>query len=298
MIDMQLFMTKEGDICSVEGWWHPEDKVICNYIYIQQPDGDIEIENRKYVKVIRKKDGSWRSFEEQLEYIKKLGRKHTKAYFVEHKMLVDKSNIEKFYDPFYTFDKFSNNYPQEFYYLEEFLKLLGVSKEEYSEIGMVGSYQVGLRKEKSDIDVLFRFNLKRNMEIFEKIIGLSSKKGMEVFDRGKKTPLRVYFRDKIFCCHFAYENTEDIPKIFSIDYRNLGAVNYKVEIIDNTHSIYAPTIVLGRILSTDEKMNIVIYHGGNKGEYNVGDILNVKGELIENNLGKFLNAKNVEKLKD
>lgn len=136
------------------------------------------------------------------------------------------------------------------------------------------------------------------MEIFEKIIGLSSKKGMEVFDRGKKTPLRAYFRNKIFCCHFAYENTEDIPKIFSIDYRNLGAVNYKVEIIDNTHSIYTPTIVLGRILNTGEKMKIVIYHGGNKGEYSVGDILIVKGELIENNLGKFLNAKNVEKLKD
>lgn len=45
-------------------------------------------------------------------------------------------------------------------------------------------------------------------------------------------------------------------------------------------------------------MKIVIYHGGNKGEYSVGDILNVKGELIENNLGKFLNAKNVEELEN
>jgi predicted nucleotidyltransferase len=55
MIDMQLFMTKDGDICSVEGWWHPEDKVICNYIYLQHPDGDVEIEGNRYVKVIRKK---------------------------------------------------------------------------------------------------------------------------------------------------------------------------------------------------------------------------------------------------
>ncbi|HCF38780.1 MAG TPA: hypothetical protein DER56_06970 [Thermosipho africanus] len=298
MIDMQLFMTKDGDICSVEGWWHPEDKVICNYIYLQHPDGDVEIEGNRYVKVIRKKDGSWRSFEEQLEFIKQFGRKHIRAYFVKHKMVIDKNEIKKFYDPFYTFKQFSKNYPQEFLYLKNFLKLVGIYEKEYDNIGMVGSYQVGLRKEKSDIDVLFRFDLERNMEIFRKITALSSKKEMEVFDRGKKTPLRVYFKEKIFCCHFAYKNIEDIPKIFSTRYINLGKVNCEIEVIDNIHSIYTPTVLLGKIIRTGQKIVIVIYHGGNKGEYEVGDVLNVYGEKIDSGTGVFLNVKEIEKVYD
>jgi len=296
LIDMQLFMIASGDICSVEGWWHPEGKVVSNYIYVQHPQGDIKIEEQRYSKVIRKPDGSWRSFEEQIEFIRKMGKPFNPAFFIDHKMVVDRVNIKRFYDPFETFKRFVSTFPSEFDRVNEFLKILGVKAGELEDIGMVGSYQLGIRKKNSDIDILFKFDLSKNMQIFQRILRFSSNHKMKVYDRGKWTPLRFRFKDRIFCCHFAYKYHHEIPNFFSTEYETSETINCTVEVLDNTHSIYTPTIFIAKDIYKKDIFPVVIYHGGNKGEFCNGDIINVTGRFINNKFGKFLYTISIRKI--
>ena len=55
--DAMLFVHKTGLILFSEGYCHPPEKLICNIIYMPDPEGKKEIFGRPYRSVIKKKSG-------------------------------------------------------------------------------------------------------------------------------------------------------------------------------------------------------------------------------------------------
>jgi len=288
--DMALFFTRNNDICSVEGWWHPENKIISNIIYLNDESGNCKICDKKYIKLTRKNNGEWRSFEEQSHIVNK-ARSLEDAYFIHNKKIIDKKDILYFIDPFNTYLKFKQQRPEKYKLLKEIFSILNVSEKENS-VGIVGSYQIGRYNRDSDIDVMFKYNLKTNLKIFENIKNISKK--YPVRDRGRKLPLRFLYKNTVFCCHFAYENADECFKGFSTNYFEK---NYRgnVEVTDITHSIYTPTVL--RVKNAiDENLWLVIYHGGEKGEFRIGDRLHIEGQFIENKKIKYINTVKTKRL--
>ncbi len=291
-VDMCLFFTKNHDICSVEGWWHPNNKVISNIIYLNDDNGNYIIYDKNYIKLTRKDDGKWRTFEEQ-ENIVNNKRILEDALFIKYKKFINKEDINYFTNPFEVFLKFKIQRPEAYKITKKVLDILKVEEKE-SNIGIVGSYQIGIYNEHSDIDIMFKNNIKTNLEIFKNIKKLSEK--YPVYDRNKKLPLRFFYNNVLFCCHFAYENDSEIFKGFSTNYIKKCAYKGTVEITDITHSIYTPTVLKAKEINNKEELWLVIYHGGEKGEFNIGDTLKIDGELIENEKIRFINLVKTSKI--
>ncbi len=271
LMDMTFFITREYDICRVVGWWHPKNHIVADYLYLVHEKGTYPIFGKRYVKL-----ETGNSTLKNFENAKRLKLK--KAHFIEGRYLISMDDVIFMCDPFKTMKMFVNRHENISKIINKILSMLGV--DDIHHVGMVGEYQLGLRKKMDSIDLILRFDLSKNLEIHRKIKFLAHHENMGVIKRGKLKPLYLRYKGKIFRFHFAYRTSEDAFKGFSENYEVLGRFKGIVEVTDITHSIYMPVVLKVRDLRTGEPLNLVIYDENRKGEYQENDMLFVYGDFI------------------
>jgi predicted nucleotidyltransferase len=166
--------------------------------------------------------------------------------------------------------------------------LLGVSSDN---IGCTGSLAYGYYEEPlEDVDLVFFGTVEENRRIVEKILDLKKQEPeREVFELGKKWPLRFNHMGAIICPFFKYSDASSIP-----------LKNFDMEVIDeyvdvagtvtgDRHAVYMPVILRLDDVRIGKKpsppLDLIIYDGAERGEYFNGFRLDVKARLIKINNG-------------
>ncbi len=270
----KLFRDNNGNILSIEGSQKNKEDILVNYIYLKdEKNGWVQIDDNKYIKVIKKPNGEWRNYKEQrLILNEKVDYRESNIYpFIQ---LINYSEINDLTDSKKVLEDFIEKKKKKDI-IESALKELKIKEEEYEQIGMIGSYQLGLYNENSsDIDIIFYFDEDRNYEVFcemQKII----EAGNELYGKGERfriNPLRFLHKNHEFCIHFSLP--ENLIEKFEINESEIGIEVEKLFEIENIkYSIYTPTI-----LKTTCNNYLIMYHGGDRGIFKNGDLLKIYGK--------------------
>ena len=280
----QLFKDKNNNILSIEGSQKNKKEILANYIYLVDEEiGWVNIQGTPYLKVIKKQNGEWRNFKEQEIILqKKLGNYKNSAIY-PFNQLIKKSEIHNLTNTKDTLKKFMVEKNKESIILSAF-QVMNITIEEYSSIGMIGSFQVGQYSKTSDIDLIFYLSKERNFEIFTQIQEII-KNNNGLFGKGERArlnPLRFKHKEHEFCIHFSLP--EDLIEKFEIKEDAIGSEIEKIfEVASIDYSIYCPTI-----LKCKNDEFLILYHGGDRGIFSVGDKLKVKGTKYE--VGVVINS--------
>ncbi len=276
----RLFEDRDGNILAVEGSQNNNENILVNYIYLKDnKNGWIKIKNNKYIKVIKKPNGEWRNYVEQRRVLDE------KVEYVESKIypfiqLIPTSDIYNLTEPKKVLLNFIEE-KQKKDIIKSALQELGISNKEEKNIGMIGSYQLGLFNDKSsDIDLIFYLDEDRNYEIFCRMQEII-KNGNELYGKGERyriNPLRFFHKNHEFCIHFSLP--KNLIEKFNINEFEIGVPIEKEFKIDSIkYSIYTPTI-----LKTTCNNYLIMYHGGDRGIFNIGDVLTISGRKYNNRI--------------
>lgn len=268
LVDTNLVKLDDGCICSIEGWWHPDDKFIANYIYVPSSTGEHIIDSIKYDKIIRQPNGRWRNFADQVEYLKEVyDIESNNALFIDNKALLCKERVVEYYDPKETLIKFMELFPQKWDVVKCFLKTIGIDS--YEDISMIGSFQLGLFNKKSDIDIMISKSVIENELIFNRIYNLAP---------NKKRPLRIEYKNELLCFQFGYKKYDNT--IFSTQYVMKEKVDDIFVITDISHSLYNPCVLEVVSETTKDILKVVIYNGAQRGNFQINDKIHVEGKKV------------------
>jgi hypothetical protein len=162
-------------------------------------------------------------------------------------------------------------------------KLLGAGSEN---IGCTGSLAYGYYEEPlEDVDAVFFGTVKENRRTVERIRSLKKKEPQrEVIELGKPWPLRFKHMGTLICPFFKYAVPDEIPLK---DFRMTVVkehVSGRGTVINDVHTAYLPAILtLDNVVLDKQKrapIDLIIYDGALRGEFYVGDVLDVVARLV------------------
>jgi hypothetical protein len=162
-------------------------------------------------------------------------------------------------------------------------ELLGISPDR---IGMSGSLSLGTYENPHDLDVVIYGTVREVRRIVDFIYELTAEKEeRKVFEFGKHWPLRYWEHvdgEKFMICpFFSYLDLHECPlRDFSCEH--LGSASFEGRVCDHTHNAYNPSILMLDEVKMNGKsradaMRLILYHGGERGDYVEGD--RVVGEV-------------------
>jgi hypothetical protein len=155
-----------------------------------------------------------------------------------------------------------------------------------SRIGATGSLSFGIFSEvHDDIDIVWYGTISENRTIEKKIRALVTEEKHKVHEFGRFWPIRFYYNDVMFCSFFCYQNRTDSPlHDFSIKVIE-DNIQGSAVVSDDTHGIYMPLFLGTEDMVINSKkygpMNLIIYNGFLRGEYQNGDHLQFTGKLVD-----------------
>ena len=301
--DAEFLLRKDGLIVNVEGWYHPEGKVIGEVLYVPDRRGDRIIFGQRYRKITLFTDTY-----EPIPYIERakilreidprLDQVESNPYLARYKQIFPVNDFVAHFSSQRTMNFMLKNSTglQDGLLkdIDNMLALLDIDRNEIK-LGLTGASLLGNLRRYHDLDLVFISDLKQNKKIFKKMRNLSiEEKSKRVFEGGKGWTIR-FFNDfgHLMCNFFGYKNPNDAPlRQFRM---NVLQENICVEgtVSDDTHSMYTPTILQlqdirlsSRIIKYPEnfygkQISLIIYHKASRGECVFGDRVKAWGALVE-----------------
>ena len=161
--------------------------------------------------------------------------------------------------------------------IEASASLLGITPEQF---GISGSLSLGAYESPHDLDVVIYASVKEVRRIVDFLYGLTARKEeRKVFEFGKFWPLRYWEYvdgDKfMFCPFFSYTDFDECP-LRDFTCEEIARVAIEGQVADHTHNAYNPTILgLEKVAlngrSRSGHIRLILYHGGERGDYVEGD---------------------------
>jgi hypothetical protein len=287
--DTTYLLKKTGAFTYTEGYFNPPGQFYGKIINYPDPHGEILIHKRPYTSITKAYvDGKQvliphdRQIERHYVIDPTLKPPAEKPVITEFHVLFDLEDFDGWFSDKLSLARVSDKYPQIGKNIEEVSKLLSVPMER---LGVTGSLSYGRMEDDEDIDLVFFGSPEENMEVAEKIWGMTySDPARKCIEFGKFWPIRFMHNGIIICTFFAYEKLEHIP----LTYCDVELLTPRVEaygtIRDNTHSIYMPLILDLKDVYIDGKeaddIPLVIYDGSIRGEFYTGERLKIEARLV------------------
>lgn len=161
--------------------------------------------------------------------------------------------------------------------VEASAEFLGIAPEQF---GISGSLSIGTYENPHDLDVVIYASVKEVRRIVDYLYKVTAvKEERKVFEFGKYWPIRYWEwvdgEKFMFCPFFSYQNLDECPlRDFTCEV--IGAVKLDARVADHTYNAYNPTILgLDKVkldgASRSGGMRLILYHGGERGDYAEGD---------------------------
>lgn len=287
--DAMLFVHSSGMILFSEGYFHPAGKLIANIIYIPDPEGEKEIFGQAYRSIIKKEgeDGEeeWITYETQLDRYRELapGAQESKPPFAKYKCQFDLGEMIGFVDHRRSLKIARELSPGIDDSIRKVAGMLGISPDS---IGVTGSLALGNLKTAHDFDLVFYGTVSDGWKIVNQIYRIVEDPRRQVFEMGMLWAIRFYDDwENMICPFFSYTDLSEIPlKDFKMEVTQ-PAVELTGTVVDDRHTFYMPSVLKlaevdfsGRPGTTE--LTLILYHGGLRGEYKIGDRVRARGDLI------------------
>ena len=159
---------------------------------------------------------------------------------------------------------------------------------EPDQIGVSGSLSLGTYANPHDVDYVIYATVKEIRRIVKFIYKLTGEKEeRKVFEFGKFWPLRFWERyggEKIMVCpFFSYLDLDEAP-LRNFSFEDCGPVVVEGVVCDDTHNCFNPTVLGLESPKIDGKsyrgeLKLILYHGGERGDYVEGDHLCANGHF-------------------
>ena len=285
--DNMFFMQDDGSFFFAEGYWHPDNTVIGKTIYIPNPEGKTKIQGRGYESLIKyEKDGEQISVSHP-DQLKRIYHRYPdlppdarELMLTEYHIAFPREKMEGYFDARMSLQYDMDQYPDIKKAVETVSELFEVPMER---LGITGSSAMG--RKGADIDLIFFGTLEENMDVAQKIWGIIySQPERQVIEYGKLWPLRVWVGGAEICTFYRYLDINNAP------IRNCEAEVVKEEVeaygtvAGHLHSLYTPLILnLENVYVDDDhydNMDLIIYDGSVRGEFNRGIHLHIHGKLV------------------
>ena len=287
--DAMLFVHKTGLILFSEGYCHPPEKLICNIIYMPDPEGKKEIFGLPYRSVIKKKSGDsdeeWINFEAQLDLYRELApeAQENKPPYAKYKCQFDRKDLIGFVDHRRSLKIARGLSPEIDDSIRKVAGMLNVSPDS---IGVTGSLALGNHKTAHDFDLVFYGKGDEGWDIVNQIYEIVKDPSRQVFEMGMLWAIRFYDDwENMICPFFSYTDLSEIPlQDFSMKVEEEG-VELAGTIVKDRHTFYMPSVL--KMAEIDfpghpeiTELTLILYHGGLRGEYVIGDRVKARGDLV------------------
>jgi predicted nucleotidyltransferase len=287
--DATIFIHKTGLLLFSEGYHHPPGKLICNIIYIPDPEGKKEIFGLPYRSIIKKdQDGeeAWINYEAQLELYRELAPEAQvgKPPYARFKCQFDLADLVGFVDHRRSLKKARSLSPQ----IDDAIRnVAGMLKIHPDTVGVTGSLSLGNLKTAHDFDLVFYGTVAEGWDIVNQIYRIVEDPKRQVFEMGMLWAIRFYDDwGNMICPFFSYTDLSEVPlKDFTMEVEAEG-VEVTGTVVNDRHTFYMPSVlrlaeaeVPGR--SDLKALGLILYHGGLRGEYKVGDRVRARGDLVQ-----------------
>jgi len=285
--DNMYFMQDDGAFFFAEGYWHPDNTVIGKTIYTPNPEGTTNIQGRRYESLVKyEQDGEMVSVSHP-DQIKRIYSLYPDLPPDSHELILTDYHIA------FPRDKMAGYFDarRSLHYCMDRYSDIKKSVETVSELfevpldrlGVTGSSAMG--RKGGDIDLIFFGTLEENMEVAHKIWGIIySQPERQVIEYGKLWPLRLWVDGAEICTFYRYLDINDAP----IRNCEVELVKEEVEaygtVAGHLHSLYAPVLLNLEDVYVDDdhydNMELIIYDGSVRGEFNRGIHLHIHGQLV------------------
>ncbi|MDP8215444.1 MAG: hypothetical protein RAO92_08370 [Candidatus Euphemobacter frigidus] len=287
--DAMLFIHKDGLILFSEGYYHPAGKLICNIVYVPDPEGKKEIFGRPYRSIIKKEgaDGEeeWIDYQDQLDRYRELApeAQQDKPPFAKYKCQFNRDDLIGFVDHRRSLRIARELSPAIDDSIRKVARRLGIAPES---IGATGSLALGNLKTAHDFDLVFYGTVADDWRIVNQIYEIVKDPRRRVFEMGMLWAIRFYDDwGNMICPFFSYTDIPEIPlKEFEMEVEEEG-VELTGTIVDDRHTFYMPSVL--KLAEVEfpgrpkvSELTLILYHGGLRGEYKIGDRVKARGDLV------------------
>jgi len=286
--DALYMLRKDGGLVYVEGYWHPEGKVIGKLIYYPDPQGRKLIHGRPYASIVKdEKDGEeiYVSHQDQIRRVYRLlpelpPTAH-KLILAEYQVAFPLEDFAGFFDPRRALNYLRENFEDVDSAVRRTAEILEVPLDS---LGITGSSAIG--KKGGDIDLVFFGTPENNLATVRRLWGIVySQPDKQVVEYGKFWPLKMYVDGEEICTFWDYADPTSAP----IRDCRVELVKEEVEaygtVADNLHSLYVPLVLGLENVYVDgdrtDPIRLVIYDGAVRGEFRKGLRLHIKGKLVK-----------------
>jgi len=170
--------------------------------------------------------------------------------------------------------------------VEASAELLGISPDQF---GMTGSLSLGTYENPHDLDVVIYASVKEVRRIVDFLYKITAtKEERKVFEFGKYWPIRYWEwvdgKKFMFCPFFSYIDLDECP-LRDFTCEKIADVAVEGQVADHTYNSYNPSILAlekvelnGKVRS--EGLKLILYHGGERGDYVEGDRIIGRGNHV------------------
>lgn len=287
--DATIFIHKTGLLLFSEGYHHPTGKLIGNIIYAPAPEGEKEIFGLPYRSVIKQEeDGEeiWINYESQLKIYQELAPEAQigKPPYARFKCQFDLADLIGFVDHRRSLKKARSLSPE----IDDAIRnVAGMLKIHPDTIGVTGSLSLGNLKTAHDFDLVFYGTVAEAWDIVNQIYRIVEDPKRQVFEMGMLWAIRFYDDwGNMICPFFSYTDLDEIPlKDFTMEVKE-KAIEVTGTVINDRHTFYMPsvlTLAKAEVPGRKElsELPLILYHGGLRGEYKVGDRIRIQGTLVQ-----------------
>lgn len=287
--DAMLFVHKSGMIVFSEGYFHPRGQLIGNIIYIPDPAGKKEIFGRPYRSIIKKKAGGeeeWINYEDQIEIYRELApeSQKNKPIYAKYKCRFELDDLIGFVDHRRSL-KMARRLSEDID--DSIRKVAGMLDISPETIGVTGSLALGNLQTAHDFDLVFYGTVDEGWKIVNQIYEIVKDPKRQVFEMGMLWAIRFYDDwGNMICPFFSYRDADEIPlKNFRMELKGED-LSFTGTVIDDRHTFYMPTVLKMdevEIVGRDDlsSLDLILYHGGLRGEYQNGDRVRGRADLVE-----------------
>jgi predicted nucleotidyltransferase len=291
-----LLMRPDGTIANVEGWCHPDDAVVCEFLYAPvQSDATTEFFGVPYRKLMFDPvTGDAVPYASRLAWLVGLGiieqSWKSDLVYARYKTAVPLSCFKYRFPADRTLElrgpAVSGNFERD---LSDFLESLSIPSG--ITIGSTGATLLGKTDGYHDIDLVFSGDLAANRSIADQLDDIARREPQRrVFGGGKGWRLRIRNSfGTIMCCFFGYRRPDMAPirdcqmSVISDDCTVTGKV------ANDEHACYTPSLIyLDYVKSHDSglvrgsgRLCIIVYHTASRGDCRIGDSVRATGTLVE-----------------
>ena len=287
--DAVLFIRRDGLIIFSEGYFHPPGQLIGNIVYAPHPDGSKTFFGRRFRSVIKKKTGGedeWIDYRDQLEIYRELAPESQvgKPLFARYKCLFNLEEMAGFVDHRHSLLQARLKVPAVDDSMNKIARMLAVPVET---IGATGSMALGNLESAHDFDLVFYGTTTEHRVLVGRIYRILEDPERRVFEMGMHWAIRFYDDwGNMICPFFSYSDPSEIPlRRFDLALRE-EEVEFRGRVTDDRHSFYMPSVleldgVEIQRRREPERLTLILYHGGLRGEYRLHDLVEGRAKLVE-----------------